>query len=151
MIRAALALALLAATPAAAQPVKPDPGHIKFILPADIPWKGTPGVSQTYALTGDPNQPGPYVLLIKWWPGNFSRPHTHATTRYFTVISGTWWNSSSTVHDPSKTYPIPAGSVVVHEAGQVHWDGAKDEPTVIMVSGVGPAPTIQVDEQGKPK
>lgn len=145
------AAALLAlAPPALAQPVKPDPASVRFILRDDIPWEGVPGVSQTYKVSGDPAKPGPYVMLIKWWPNQFSRPHFHEKTRYFTVVSGTWWMSSSPVYDPAKTYPLPAGTVVVHEAGKVHWDGAKDEPAIIMLAGEGPVATNGVDEQGRP-
>jgi quercetin dioxygenase-like cupin family protein len=148
---AALALLALAATPALAQaPQKPDPSHVRFILRDDIPWTGTAGVSQQYLISGDPAKPGPYVMLLKWWPNQFSRPHIHDQMRYFTVVSGTWWMSSSAIYDPAKTYPMPPGTVVVHEANQAHWDGAKDEPAVIMLTGMGPVKTVSVDEHGKP-
>jgi quercetin dioxygenase-like cupin family protein len=147
----------LAATPALAQPkpdayqaFRPDPGHVRFILRDDIPWTGAAGVSQQYLISGDPAKPGPYVMLLKWWPNHFSRPHFHDQMRYFTVVSGTWWMSSSATYDPASTYPMPPGTVVVHQANEVHWDGAKDEPAVIMLSGMGPVKTTSVDEHGKP-
>ena len=52
--------------------------------------------------------------------------------------------------DPSKTYPLRAGSVVSDELNTVHWDGAKDEPVVLMIVGEGPVPNVRVDENGKP-
>ncbi|OYU69976.1 MAG: hypothetical protein CFE28_08170 [Alphaproteobacteria bacterium PA2] len=134
----------------AAQPEKPDPTHIPFILPADIPWTGTVGRQQQFKIFGDPAKPGPYVLLMKWYPGAFSRPHYHEKTRYITVISGTWWVSSSNRYDPSKTYPLPAGTVVRDEPMTVHWDGAKDAPVILEISGEGPSPNINVGEDGKP-
>ena len=142
-----------AATPAAPPAdslaaVKPDPANIKFFLPADIPWTGTPGRSQQYYISGAADQPGPYVMLLKWWPNNFSQPHMHEHDRFITVISGTWWNSSSPVFDPTKTYPMPAGTVIIHEGGKVHWDGAKNEPTVLMIAGQGPATSTRVDANG---
>jgi hypothetical protein len=128
----------------------PDPASIPFTLPADIPWTGNPARSQQYKVMGDPAKPGPYILLLKWNPGAFSRPHIHEKTRYIAVISGTWWVSSSTQFDPAKTYPIPAGSLVRNEANLVHWDGARDAPVILQISGEGPVSTINVDEQGKP-
>ena len=52
----------------------PNPANIPFVLPKDIKWTGRPGQSETANLYGNPNQPGPYAVLIKWYPGNFSRP-----------------------------------------------------------------------------
>lgn len=138
-------------TPDRYAPFRPQAPGIKFTLPENIPWTGTPGRSQQYRIIGDPSKPGLYVMLIKWWPNQFSRPHIHAKPRYFTVISGTWWMSSSPVYDPEKTYPMPAGTTVVHEANAVHWDGAKSEPAILMVAGEGPATTISVDAQGRPE
>ena len=132
------------------QEFTPDPESVKFILPDDIPWQGEPGRLETYNMVGHPSEPGTYVLLLKWWPNQFSKPHMHGKTRYITVISGTWWMSSDASYDPKKTYPLPAGTAVVHEANEVHWDGAKEEPVVLMIAGDGPANTIFVDETGSP-
>ena len=130
----------------------PDPTHIPFILPANIPWEGQAGREQHYNVMGDPSKPGPYIQILKWWPGNFSKPHFHTQQRYITVLSGTWWVSSSNHYDPNNTYPIPAGTLVQDNANTVHWDGAKagGEPVVLEIVGEGPAPNVGVDENGKP-
>lgn len=130
---------------------RPDPKSVKFILPGDIPWTGEEGRYQEYLIYGNPSEDGPYAMLLKWWPNQFSNPHVHNESRYVAVLSGTWWMSSSAYKDIDMTYPIPAGSVVVHEGGQVHWDGAKDEPVVIMISGQGPVISFGVDEAGNRK
>jgi quercetin dioxygenase-like cupin family protein len=132
----------------------PDPSHIPFFLPQNIKWQ-TGGEqagqrSEVYPLFGDVNKPGPYAVLLKWLPGNMSRPHFHGKTRYITVISGHWWVSSSNVFDPNKTYPLPPGTIVQDVANTVHWDGAKNEPVILEIVGDGPAPNISVDEKGKP-
>jgi quercetin dioxygenase-like cupin family protein len=136
------------AAPFADPALKPNPANIPFVLEADIPWTGTVGKLQQYKILGDANKPGPYIVLMKWWPGAYSRPHFHEKLRYITVISGTWWVSSSTHYDPNKTYPLPAGTLVRDEPNTVHWDGAKDGPVVLQISGEGPAPNIGVDEDG---
>src|SRR5258706_11635386 len=69
----------------------PDPTHIPILLPKDIKWTGQEGKQQMGVLFGDPNKPGPYGVLYKWYPGNFSQPHFHDQERYAYVISGTWW------------------------------------------------------------
>jgi quercetin dioxygenase-like cupin family protein len=130
----------------------PDPTHIPFILPGNIPWEGQAGREQHYNVMGDPRKPGPYIQILKWWPGNFSKPHFHTQQRYIAVLSGTWWVSSSNHFDPNNTYPLPAGSLVQDNANTVHWDGAKagGEPVVLEIVGDGPAPNVNVDENGKP-
>ena len=76
---------------------KPDAANVPFVLPADIKWTGDPKRQETAILYGDPSREGPYGMLIKWHPGNFSRPHFHDKTRHIYVVSGTWWVSSRNV------------------------------------------------------
>ena len=121
----------------------PDPSHIVFTAPKDIKWKMGTGSDQA-VIFGDPDKPGLYGILIRWHPGQFSRPHFHNTDRYAYVISGTWWVSSSDTYDLSKTYPMPAGSVVTDLANTVHFDGAKDGDAMLELVGMGPVTTTPV-------
>lgn len=116
-----------------------DPRAVEFQTPKDIKWvRNAAGTSEQAILFGDPAKPGPYVVRIKWLPGNFSKPHFHPSDRFFVVISGTWWVGTGNIYNPEKTVPVPAGSYVIHKAGQVHFDGAKGEEAIIQVSGIGP-------------
>ena len=49
--------------------------------------------------------------------------------------------------DPANTTPMPAGSFVTHLAKQVHWDGAKDEDTILLIMGEGPATSTPAEEK----
>lgn len=119
-----------------------DPKAVEFQAPKDIRWvRNAAGTNEQAVLFGDPGKPGPYVVRIKWLPGQFSRPHFHGTDRFFVVVSGTWWVGTGDKFDPDNTVPIPAGSYVIHKGGQVHYDGAKGEEAIIQVSGVGPVST----------
>ena len=142
---------------------KPDPTHIPFILPKNIPWQGKDGTcpadnpcqwgDQTYLVAGDPSKPGLYAQLVRWNPGHFSTPHFHDKVRYISVLSGTWWVSSSNKWDTNKTYPLHAGTISQDLANTVHWDGTKSsekEPAIIEIIGEGPVSTVLVDENGKP-
>jgi hypothetical protein len=40
---------------------------------------------------GELDKPGPYVVLMKWYPGYMSAPHSYASDRLCLVLSGTWW------------------------------------------------------------
>jgi quercetin dioxygenase-like cupin family protein len=126
-----------------------DQSAVTFKLPEQIEWKDPLGVSgaKTAVLFGDPSKSGLYVMLIKWLPGNFSRPHFHPNDRFFMVVKGTWWVGTGRKFDPNNTVPMRAGTFVTHYAKQVHWDGAKDEETIIFLSGEGPATTTRVEEE----
>ena len=115
-----------------------------------VPSTSTPGAAQA-VLLGDPSVPGQlYVVRNKFSPGTFSKPHFHPETRYIQVIKGTWWVGSGPVQDLGKTTPVKAGGFVVHYPNKIHWDGAKDEETIVQISGIGPSGTIRVDTNGQP-
>jgi len=114
-------------------------GVVENVKPADIKWvRNAAGTQETVTLFGDPSKPGMYVQRLRWLPGNMSRPHFHPNDRFFVVIEGTWWLGSGDKYDPNSTVPAPAGTFVVHRAGENHYDGAKDAPVVIQVTGMGP-------------
>jgi hypothetical protein len=142
-VMAACVLTAASAAVAADNYSVPDPSHIVFTPPKDVKWKMGTGSDQA-VIFGDPDKPGIYGILIRWHPGQFSRPHFHNTDRYAYVISGTWWVSSSDTYDLSKTYPMPAGSVVTDLANTVHFDGAKDGDALLELVGMGPVTTTPV-------
>src|SRR5690349_20971990 len=104
---AAVAAAVFAFVPGRA--AEPDPKSIAITLPDKIQWR-TGANQDTATLQGDPSKPGIYIQLLKWHPGNNSRPHSHSTDRYITVLSGTWWMGAGPNYDPAGMYPVPAGT-----------------------------------------
>jgi quercetin dioxygenase-like cupin family protein len=119
-----------------------DPKAITYTLPENIQWqKGT--TSDSANLVGDPSKPGLYIQLIKWHRGNMSRPHSHSTARYITVLSGTWWVGTGSTYEPNRTVPMKTGSFVVDQPNELHYDGAKDEECVLYLVGMGPVITTQ--------
>jgi quercetin dioxygenase-like cupin family protein len=125
-----------------------DRTAVDFKTPADIKWvRNAAGTNESAVLFGDPAKPGPYVVRLKWLPGNMSRPHFHPNDRFFVVLSGTWWVGTGEKFDPDNTVPMPAGSYVVHYGGKVHFDGAKDEEAVIQVWGMGPASSTPAEKR----
>jgi len=125
-----------------------DPKAIAIQLPKDIKWGSNPNAgAETAVLLGDPNKPGLYVILQKWLPHHNSRPHFHPNDRYVTVLSGTWWVNTGPKYDPAGFKPVPAGSFVIHYGKEIHYDGAKDEPCVLQIVGMGPATNIPAEEK----
>jgi hypothetical protein len=119
-----------------------------FTPPSEIKWvRNAAGTNEQAILFGDPAKPGPYVVRLKWLPGNMSRPHFHPNDRFFIVISGTWWVGTGEKFDPDSTVPVPAGSYVIHYGNKIHYDGAKKEEAVIQVWGMGPATSTPAEKK----
>jgi hypothetical protein len=144
-------LAVLVALPIApsrAIAAEIDRSAVDLTTPAEIKWvRNAAGTNEQAVLFGDPSKPGPYVVRLKWLPGNMSRPHFHPNDRFFVVISGTWWIGTGEKFDPDTTVPAPAGSYVIHYGGKVHYDGAKDGETIIQVWGMGPATSTPAEKR----
>jgi hypothetical protein len=125
-----------------------NPAAIRAVIPDRIDWKPAAGLTGTDSATlvGDPAKSGFYVVMNRFHPGNFSRPHYHANDRYIMVVSGTWWVSTGATFDPERnTVPIRPGTFVVHTGREVHYDGARTGggEAVVMIFGQGPGSRIE--------
>lgn len=120
------------------------------VSPENMKWKqfSGPGSTSVSVLEGDSTKPGVYVMRIKFPPNLFSRPHTHKEDRHIVVLKGTWYMGKGPDFDVSKAIAVPAGSYVKHPAGEVHWDGAKDEEVILHMTGVGPGDTGWLSKEG---
>jgi hypothetical protein len=133
-----------------------DPSETQVTLPDAIKWTTWSGApphgGEMATLYGGLDKPGPYLVLMKWYPGYMSAPHSYATDRLSLVMSGTWWVNSGADFDPDSTVPVPAGGFVRRVAGTPHYDGVKSSaklPAVIALFGIAPVQLKLVDP-GKP-
>lgn len=149
---AALPLALLAER---AEADKLNPDWTIVHRPDQIKWQSQAAFAQgfeTAPLFGSINEPGLYYILVKWYPGYMSAPHTYATDRLQVVVSGTWWVNSGADFDPESTVPVPAGGFVRRVARTPHYDGVRadgKEPAVIAICGMAPV-DLQLMDPSKP-
>jgi len=129
----------LAGAPEAASP------EFVTITPDAVQWQraGEDGI-EFAVLAGNPNAPGLYVIRVRFPAGVMSRPHTHDQDRYVTVLEGTWHAGTQAEFDPAATVALETGSFMIHPAGAVHYDGARDVPTVVEIRGLGPVATTYV-------
>jgi hypothetical protein len=139
-------------TPAAAL----NPAETQIILPDRYKWTawtgGPPHSAEMATLYGGLDKPGPYVVLMRWYPGYMSAPHTYRTDRLCFVLSGTWWVNSGDNFDANATVPVPAGGFVRRVAHTSHYDGVKKgaaSPVMIGIFGLAPVDLKLVDP-GKP-
>jgi hypothetical protein len=140
------------ALPIRAEASKLDAQETQITLPDQmnfVTWTGAPPHGgEMCALYGGLDQPGPYLVLMKWYPGFMSAPHSYATDRLSLVLSGTWWVNSGADFDPSSTVPVTAGGFVRRVARTPHYDGVKrdaKEPAVIALFGIAPVELSLVD------
>jgi hypothetical protein len=107
-----------------------DPTETQVTLPDQFKWKpwsdGPANSSDTAALFGATDKPGPYVVAIRWHPGYMSAPHSYVTDRLCFVLSGTWWVNSGEHFDPEATVPVPAGGFVRRVARTPHYGRRKE-------------------------
>jgi hypothetical protein len=126
---------------------KDNPDFVR-ITPADIHWHDVPnghGVQQAILL-GDPAKSGMYVVRVKFPPYVMDVPHWHPNARYVTVLEGTWYTGTGDTFDLSRAVPLKPGSVMMHPAKAIHWDGSGSaEAVVVQIVGEGPGSTTQVD------
>lgn len=97
-------------------------------------------------LYGDPSKEGPYMVINRFSPGAFSRPHFHPNDRFITVLKGTWWVGSGSKFDTNNILPMRTGTFVTHFGKGIHYDGAKDEEVMVLITGMGPATSTQVKQ-----
>jgi hypothetical protein len=129
-----------------------DPEQTIVVPPKDIKWAAWSGLpehsGEMATLHGDLDKPGPYVVLMKWYPGYMSAPHSYATDRLCVVVSGTWWVTSGKDFDPDQCIPVLASGFVRRVARTPHYDGVMKDakgPAVIAIFGMGPVDLKLVD------
>jgi quercetin dioxygenase-like cupin family protein len=131
-----------------AQPAELNPAALVYKLPDQLQWRDPTGAAPVNQAVphGDPAKTGLYVVLNRFKPGSFSKPHFHPNDRFITVVKGTWWVATGNKVDLENMVPMPTGSFVTHFGNQVHWDGAKDEEAWVLIVGEGPSTLTRVEE-----
>ena len=139
---AAQLVMLILTAPVQAQ-TRPDPSVLNSVNWDQLQWyqdaRSTNPGSWYTVLSGNPAT-GPWLMINKVLAGNFDQSHFHAYDRYIYVIKGTWWRGAGAMRNPSNMVATPPGTYVKHSANEVHWDGARNEDVLLLISGDGPAP-----------
>lgn len=125
----------------------------KATTPAEMKWGAQGGLAmagmEQVNLVGNPSEPGPYTLRLKFPGGYKLAPHVHPDNREVTILSGTWYTGYGTKFDNTALKALPAGSFYTEPANVPHFVEVR-EPVVIQVSGMGPSGR-QFVEDDRPK
>ena len=107
---------------------------------------GTSGVAgvRTAILYGDPAKAGPYAIEIHVPAHTTIAPHSHRDSRFATVISGTWYFGYGRTAEGAPVKPLTPGAVYTEPGGDAHFAFTRDEPAVVLITGVGPSDTVYV-------
>ena len=136
-----------------AAPAAPASQHA--MVPASgIKWgpapPGLPPGAQAAVISGDPTQPGPYVLRAQM-PANYRIPaHWHPVTENLTVLSGTVALGMGDKMDESAMQDLPVGGFASLPAEMRHSFMAKTAAT-IQVHGMGPFGITYVNPADDPR
>jgi hypothetical protein len=112
------------------------------LTPAEMSWisqgpLAAPGMEQLN-LVGNPANPGPYTLRLKFPKGFRIAPHTHPDSREVTVMSGVYATGYGETFDAARLKVLPAGSFYTEPADVPHYIQIVED-TILQVSGTGPS------------
>ena len=120
----------------------------------DMVWMdGPPALppgSRIAVLSGDPSQPGPYVLRGQMPAGYRIPPHWHPTDENLTVLSGTFAVGMGESFDDKTMQDMTAGSFTRMPATMRHYALART-PVVLQVHGTGPFTLTYVNPADDPR
>lgn len=128
------------------------PAHV-IVTPAELKWGDAPPIFEKGAsftvLSGDPSQPGLYVVRLKMPAGYKIMPHWHPTDEHVTVISGTFALGMGDNFDEASMKALPAGGYGLLPAQMRHYAMAKTE-AIVQVHGMGPFQLTYVNPKDDP-
>ncbi len=146
------ALTLLAAAPARAD--EPMPIKALDVSPGDLKWMpvaALPPGAELAIVYGTPSQPGPFAYRIKF-PPNYRVPvHSHTDSRFYTYLSGTFYEADGDKWNAATLKPYGVGAFQSYVAKTNHYGMTKDEGTIFQVHGYGPTALIYADPAEDPR
>jgi quercetin dioxygenase-like cupin family protein len=130
----------------ASHAVELDAKAVVFQTPDQFKWRDPTDQVATNQTTlhGDPTKPGLYIYINKFKPNRIGTPHYHPNDRFITVIEGAAWHGTGPVVDSAHAHRVPKGTFMIDHANKVHWGGTKEESGAYLITGMGPATSIEV-------
>lgn len=122
-------------------------GHV-MVQPEAIQWRGPVTGLQTAIAEGNPQQAGPFTMMLKLPDGAWIPPHFHNVDKRLVVIKGELLMGHGDAIDAAKISVLKPGGVAVMPAGTHHYEGGKGETIVALIAN-GPFTTTMVKQEVK--
>jgi ketosteroid isomerase-like protein len=130
-----------------------SPQHI-VTTTAAIAWgdppPGLPAGAKVAVMSGDPSQPGPFVIRAQLPAGYKVAPHWHPTTENLTILSGTLSVGMGDKFDAASMQDLGSGGFVRLPGAMRHYVVTKGA-TTIQIHGMGPFAINYVDPADDPR
>jgi quercetin dioxygenase-like cupin family protein len=128
------------------------PAHV-LTTAGELKWGAPPPVFEQNAtftvVSGDPGQPGLYVVRLKMPAGYKIAPHWHPTDEHVTVLSGTFALGMGETFEKGAMKDLPPGGYALLPAEMRHYALAKTE-AIVQVHGMGPFALTYVNPADDP-
>lgn len=148
MIRALSVAAVLALATAASLPARADD-----VDDSKLNWQFVPGYHRPIEMaivSGDPAQPGPFVVRFRMPSGMKWSPHRYSNTREMKILKGIFWLTPGESYNWRDMNEYKAGTVLTKEAGQPYFGWARTA-VVLEESGEGPSVIEYVNAEDDPR
>ena len=114
----------------------------RAVLPVeDGAWRagpqGMPAGIKFAAVTGDPAQPGPFVLRAELPPGYSIAPYRRSSDESIVVLTGALKVGDGATFDPARMRNFSSGAFVRLRADEPHY-ATTDGGAVVQIMGTGP-------------
>jgi ketosteroid isomerase-like protein len=129
-------------------------GQHAMVAPNTIKWgdapPGLPAGAKAAVVTGDPSQPGPFVLRAQVPAGYRIAPHWHPTAENVTVLAGTIALGMGEKYDERGLTNLAVGGFATLPADMRHFFLARTAST-IQIHGTGPFAITYVNADDDPR
>jgi len=119
----------------------------------EIKWAFIPGFArpiEVAVVSGDPSQPGPFVIRMRMPSGMKIAPQRHPDDRELTVIKGIFWSATGESYNWKEMNEYKAGTVIAKPAGEAHYGWARTA-VILEEKGTGPTAIEYVHEEDDPR
>lgn len=133
------ATTVIAETQVAEPQIRLNPADIDTLVQAQKT-AARPGPASV-SLNGDSTKAGVYTVQVTLPAHTIVPPHTHRDNRTVYVVSGTLYVGYGEKRDAAALKTLPPGSYYTEPAATPHYTETRDDPVVIVITGVGPSDT----------
>jgi len=101
-------------------------------------------------VSGDPSQPGPFVIQLRFPPAYSVPPHSHPADEHVTVIEGALSLGMGSIEDRGRMTALGRGKSVVAPANMAHY-ASTTQGAIVQISSQGPFQITYVKPSDDPR